>query len=105
MGLALVGGGGLLAPGVAHAVQCARTVTATVVAHDQPTVFNRLGAQNPNWMMYSLERDLVTKTATTTVAAGTPCALAGTACGPGNVELPRTSAPARWRCGWPRATA
>ena len=64
----------------AAAVQCARTVTATIVAHDQPTVFNRLGAQNPNWMMYSLERDLVNKT------TGVPCT-AGGACSAGNVML------------------
>jgi hypothetical protein len=72
--------GGLIASGDALAVQCARHVTATVVAHDQPTVFNRLGAQNPNWMMYSLERDLVNKT------NGLPCTQGG-ACTAGNVML------------------
>ena len=32
---------------------------ADVVAIDHPMVFNRLGAQNVNWMMYALRHDLV----------------------------------------------
>ena len=48
----------LFAPG-AQAVQCDRTITANVVVLDSPTVFNRLGAQNPNWMTYALRRDVV----------------------------------------------
>jgi hypothetical protein len=35
------------------------TYTANVVLFDTPMVFNRLGAQNPNWMMYALARDVV----------------------------------------------
>ena len=35
------------------------TVTANVVAIDQSIMFNRLGAQNVNWMVYALERDVV----------------------------------------------
>jgi hypothetical protein len=38
---------------------CDTTLTANVVAIDHPMVFNRLGAQNVNWMMYALRRDLV----------------------------------------------
>jgi len=34
-------------------------VTAKVVVLDNPTVFNRLGAQNPNWITYALRRDVV----------------------------------------------
>ena len=45
--------------GTAEAVQCDRTITANVVVLDNPTVFNRLGAQNPNWITYSLLRDVV----------------------------------------------
>jgi hypothetical protein len=41
------------------AVQCDQTITANVVVFDNPTVFNRLGAQNPNWITYALERDVV----------------------------------------------
>ncbi len=41
------------------AVACQRTVTADVVAIDQPVVFNRLGAQNVNYMIYALRRDVV----------------------------------------------
>jgi hypothetical protein len=35
------------------------TYTANVVLFDTPMVFNRLGAQNPNWMMYALARDVI----------------------------------------------
>lgn len=44
-----------------HAVTCSarNTIFADVVALDQPMVFNRLGAQNVNWMMYALRRDVV----------------------------------------------
>ena len=70
----------LIAP-VAQAVQCDRTITANVVVFDSPTVFNRLGAQNPNFINYALERDVVDKT------TQVPCSQA--ACTAGNVELRR----------------
>ncbi|HSN52666.1 MAG TPA: hypothetical protein VLS87_09055 [Woeseiaceae bacterium] len=38
---------------------CSQTITANVVVFDNPTVFNRLGAQNPNWITYALKRDVV----------------------------------------------
>lgn len=38
---------------------CARTLTADVVAFDQPLMYNRLGAANINGMMYALKRDVV----------------------------------------------
>jgi len=38
---------------------CTRTVKADVVALDMPLMFNRLGAQNINGMMYALKRDVV----------------------------------------------
>lgn len=41
------------------AVTCARTVTADVVAIDQSLIFNRIGAQNVNYMLYALRRDVV----------------------------------------------
>jgi hypothetical protein len=34
-------------------------LTADVVAIDHPMVFNRLGAQNVNWMMYALRHDVI----------------------------------------------
>ena len=34
-------------------------LVADVVAIDHPMVFNRLGAQNVNWMMYALRRDVI----------------------------------------------
>lgn len=68
-------------PGSASAaVNCTdNTITANVVVLDSPTVFNRLGAQNPNWITYALERDVVDK------ATQVPCSQ--TACTAGNVEL------------------
>ena len=46
------------APGAISA-QCDRNITANVVVLDSPTVFNRLGAQNPNYIVYALRRDVV----------------------------------------------
>jgi len=34
-------------------------LTADVVAIDHPMIFNRLGAQNVNWMMYALRHDII----------------------------------------------
>jgi hypothetical protein len=59
---AVIGYGSLYAPPAsAEGVQCdaENTVTANVVALDQPIMFNRLGAQNVNYMMYALERDVI----------------------------------------------
>lgn len=48
------------APGrAAAAATCARTITADVVAIDQPFFWNRLGAAQPHGMMYALRRDVV----------------------------------------------
>ena len=71
----------------AQAVQCARTITANVVVLDNPTVFNRLGAQNPNWITYALKRDVVVANRTNPADSlnGTPCSQ--TTCSAGNVEL------------------
>ncbi|REG31950.1 hypothetical protein ATI61_105277 [Archangium gephyra] len=44
---------------VASVVACARTISASVVVMDQPLMFNRLGAQNVNGMMYALSRDVI----------------------------------------------
>ncbi|WP_313432409.1 hypothetical protein, partial [Pseudomonas sp.] len=41
------------------AVQCQRTLVANVVALDQPLMFNRLGAQNANGMIFALREDVV----------------------------------------------
>ena len=38
---------------------CARTIKADVVALDQVIMFNRLGAVNPNGMIYALKQDVV----------------------------------------------
>ena len=62
--LALLLGGGLglgYSTTASAAAPCLDTVTANVVAIDQPLMFNRLGAQNINGMMYALERDVVPK--------------------------------------------
>ncbi len=47
------------APAAKAAIECTNTITANVVVLDNPTLFNRLGAQNPNWITYALERDVV----------------------------------------------
>ncbi|MBI2276155.1 MAG: hypothetical protein HYU74_02245 [Dechloromonas sp.] len=48
----------LAAPSSA-APSCARRLSAEVVAIDQPLMFNRLGAQNINGMVFALKRDVV----------------------------------------------
>jgi hypothetical protein len=53
-GLVLWGGGEAQA-----AINCARTVTADVVAFDKPLMYNRLGAGNVNGMMFALKRDVI----------------------------------------------
>jgi len=57
---------------------CNRMLTADVVAFDMPLMFNRLGAQNINGMMYALRGDVVDKTSLQPISGG------GT---PGNVTL------------------
>src|SRR5215213_5555199 len=49
--------------------QCSRTITANVVALDQAFVWNRLGAVQPQGMMYALRRDVVPITGST-ISAG-----------------------------------
>jgi hypothetical protein len=41
------------------AITCEREVIADVVTIDQPLMFNRLGAGNPNGMMFALRRDVI----------------------------------------------
>jgi hypothetical protein len=48
-----------MAPSGAHAVGCERTITVNVAAIDTALVFNRIGAQNVNAMVYALERDVI----------------------------------------------
>lgn len=51
----------LLARAAPLAAQCTTTVTADVVAFDQPIFYNRLGAFDPAGMMYALRSDVVPK--------------------------------------------
>lgn len=63
-----------LLPGSAWGqVTCGTTVVADVVVFDTPVMFNRMGAQNPNWITYALRRDVV--------------AITGATPGPGNAQL------------------
>jgi len=57
---------------------CNRTLTANVVALDMPLMWNRLGAQNINGMMYALRRDVVDSKTWEPIGAGGS---------PGNVSL------------------
>src|SRR6185436_20781749 len=74
--LTAVAGALLLSTQVQAAITCARTLTADVIAFDQPIMFNRLGAANVNGMMYALKRDVVNKSTlvplTVNAAGGTP---------------------------------
>ena len=49
---------------------CARPIKADVVAFDIPLMWNRLGAQNINGMMYALRRDVVDKTSLQPIGSG-----------------------------------
>jgi hypothetical protein len=65
-------------------------ILAQVVVLDNPTVFNRLGAQNPNWITYALRRDVVVRSDQGAHTAGTPLNLIADGDIPslaGNVEL------------------
>jgi hypothetical protein len=73
------GGGGGTTPPPANAL-CSRTLVADVVAIDQPLMFNRLGAQNINGMIYALKDDVVN------TGTNKPLMLGGAA-EPGNVQL------------------
>lgn len=63
---------------LAHS-DCARTISAEVVVLDQPLMFNRLGAQNVNGIVYALARDVVDPN-------GVPITMGGRA-EPGRVRL------------------
>ncbi|HVR96277.1 MAG TPA: hypothetical protein VMW27_06670 [Thermoanaerobaculia bacterium] len=49
----------LSVPGVSRAQSCTRTLVADVVAFDQVWFWNRLGAAQPQGMMFALRRDVV----------------------------------------------
>ena len=49
----------LCCPLPVHSATCNRTITADVVAFDQVFFFNRLGAVEPQGMIYALRRDVV----------------------------------------------
>jgi hypothetical protein len=73
------------------AIDCTgkQKITANVVVFDSPTVFNRLGAQNPNWITYALKRDVVHKSSVPD-KGGQVCQLPNgddNGCTAGNVEL------------------
>jgi len=57
--IAVITGLGLWLATTAQANTCERELTAEVVAFDMPLMYNRLGAQNINGMMYALRRDVV----------------------------------------------
>ena len=63
----------IAAPPSASAQTCARTITADVVAFDQVWFWNRLGAVQPQGMMFALRRDVVPSS--------------GSTLSPGNVRL------------------
>ncbi len=86
--LALAGVAVMAAPLISANAEatCERVVTADVVALDQPLMFNRMGAQNVNGMIYALRSDVISKFDGKTEAAG------GTLI-PGFVELRKDKRP------------
>src|SRR3990172_5812636 len=52
------------------AITCEREVVASIVALDQPVLFNRLGASNVNGMIFALERDVINMTSGLTLNNG-----------------------------------
>jgi hypothetical protein len=72
----------------AYAQACDQTITVNVAVLENPTVFNRLGAQNPNWITYALMRDVVHSSVSG--KSGEVCQNPDgtlTDCQPGQVEL------------------
>jgi hypothetical protein len=80
------------------AVRCERSLVANVVAFDQPLMYNRLGAQNANGMIYALRRDVVDE-------RDVPLANGGVGGAGQGLPACRTSARGRWSCGSRPATA
>jgi hypothetical protein len=78
------------------AARCERNLVANVVALDQPLMFNRLGAQNVNGMMFALRRDVVDDHEISLAQAAPRCR-ARCRCAPTSVRV-------RW-CGSPPVTA
>ncbi|HKI05262.1 MAG TPA: copper oxidase [Thermoanaerobaculia bacterium] len=60
----------LVLPASVSAQTCARTITADVVALDQVFFWNRLGAVQPQGMMYALRRDVVAFDGTSNLTPG-----------------------------------
>ncbi len=78
----------VLAPAHASAaVTCQRTITANVVAFDSPILFNRIGAQNPNWIIYALSHDVVPVASTDPTAPAFCATVAPGVLTPGCVRL------------------
>lgn len=67
-------------PANAQLPVCDKTIRADVVVLDQPLMFNRMGAQNVNGMVYALRNDVIDR------STGKPEAAGGTLT-PGNVQL------------------
>ncbi|CAE6904070.1 putative Manganese oxidase [Pseudomonas marincola] len=59
LAIALAVGVGGLEQTAQAAISCERNLVANIVAIDQPLMFNRLGAQNINGMMFALRSDVV----------------------------------------------
>ena len=59
--LVLVTGFAVFHTSQAQAQSCNRELSANIVAFDMPLMWNRLGAQNINGMMYALRGDVVDK--------------------------------------------
>ena len=76
----------LLAAGAARA-QCTNTITADVVALDQPFFWNRLGAVEPQGMIFALRRDVVPIPGYTLDVHSQLLNVSGSTLSPGQVQL------------------
>jgi hypothetical protein len=76
----------LLAAGATRA-QCTNTITADVVALDQPFFWNRLGAVEPQGMVFALRRDVVPIPGYTLDVHSQLLNVSGSTLSPGHVQL------------------
>src|SRR3954451_8225899 len=76
-----------LLPAQSAMPSCNRTITANVIALDQPIMLNRLGSAMPGGMIYALARDVSPEDTTTGLPKAATCDVAGSQCMPGQVTL------------------
>src|SRR4051812_38376825 len=69
------------------AATCTSTITADVVALDQPFFWNRMGTVEPQGMIFALRRDVIPTPGYTLDVEGELSRVAATTLSPGHVQL------------------